>query len=335
MIDVPNLQNIEEVFRFTTKMSNTHLYDNTKFNFSNITGYDPFPMLVVSSVIRNAINTSGAKNCVAKNVATNSYGYYMRFYTACNIQTNKSLDENYGNSRYLPITRICISNLSDEGVKNYLNIQEVIEQKAYQMATVLCQGETLLKEQLSYILRELIRNIPEHSGAKEIWFCAQYWPTYDLVELAILDEGIGIYNSLHGNKSFGSEIKNCGTAIDWAVKPGISTSFEEKDRSYKYNDWQNTGYGLYIVKELCTRLKGDIIIASGDIAKKFNSQGINVYRCHFNGTAIRVRLSPSLIPKSENLIEKIKRQGENEAKLNDHAFVFASKTSGTLHRGSF
>ena len=335
MVEVPGLQNIEKAFNFTIRMSNETIPNRTVFRFSNSKGCDPFPMLVVSSAIRYSRRRSGAKNCTAQNVDLNSYGHHMRFYTACGIQTDKTLEEDYGNSRYLPITKISISDLSAEGCKNYQNIQEIINQKACQMASVLCQCEGLIKEQLSYILRELIRNIPEHSGADEIWFCAQYWPSYDFVELAILDEGMGIFNSLHSNKIFGSEINDCETAIDWAVRPGISTSFEEKDRSYKYDDWQNTGYGLYIVKELCKRLGGSLIIASGDIAKEFNSENTKTYKCQLHGTAICVRLHPTQILNSENLIEAIKRQGETEAKSNIHAFVFASKASGNLHRGSF
>lgn len=334
MIIIPSLQSIVKALSFTIDMETYSLQDGDQVECSNIRGCDPFPMLVVSAALRNVRKKSSAQNCIAKNV-NNSYARTMRFYTASRIESGRSLNEDYGNESYLPITRLSIQDLTAEGFNSYQVIQETIEKKTNQMASVLCQSNGAFKDQVSYILRELIRNIPEHSGADKVWFCAQYWPSYDLVDLAILDEGIGIYESLRNNKTFGKQIGDCETAIHWAVKPGISTAFDGDNRDFKYYDWQNTGYGLYVVKELCIGLGGNIIIASGDKGILFNGGGEYSYSCKIHGTAIGVRLKPSLISGNENLIEIIKRRGEEAAKNDKNAYVFASKASGGLHRGSF
>lgn len=63
--------------------------------------------------------------------------------------------------------------------KRYIEqIQEVIENKAKLMANVLSKGNDPFKKWLKYILTEIMRNIPEHSGADAIWYCSQYWPSY-------------------------------------------------------------------------------------------------------------------------------------------------------------
>ena len=41
----------------------------------------------------------------------------------------------------------------------------------------------------------------------------QYWPTYELAEIAILDEGIGIYNSLVQNAAHKEYITNNQEAL--------------------------------------------------------------------------------------------------------------------------
>ena len=334
MVVIPSLQNIRKALDFTIDMENYSLHDGDEVECGNIRGCDPFPMLVVSTALRKMRKRSSAQNCRAKN-ANNSYAKNMRFYTASRIKTGRSLDEDYGNTRYLPITKLSVKDLSLEGINNFEMIQETIERKADQMARVLCQSNSVFKDQVSYILRELIRNIPEHSNADEVWFCAQYWPSYDLVELAILDEGIGIYGSLRNNKSFGYQIGDCETAIQWAVRPGISTAFDGSSRDFMYSDWQNTGYGLYVVKELCIGLGGNMNIASGNKCILFDQDGEYTFDCQLQGTAIGVRLKPSLISWNESLIDTIKRRGEELAKNDKNAFVFASKASGRLHRGSF
>ena len=50
----------------------------------------------------------------------------MRFYKAIGINRGRELDENYGNNYYLPITKLTIKDLREDGIKNLERIQEVI-----------------------------------------------------------------------------------------------------------------------------------------------------------------------------------------------------------------
>lgn len=68
------------------------------------------------------------------------------------------------------------------------------------MAAMLCGSDSgAVFDTLTYSVRELMRNVVEHSEAKQFGICAQYWPTKGRVEVAILDRGIGLRESLKNN----------------------------------------------------------------------------------------------------------------------------------------
>ena len=72
---------------------------------------------------------------------------------------------------------------------------DLIEREACRLATVLT-ADKQAQYLRTYILRELMRNVPEHSGADDLWVCGQHWIDGD-AEIAIIDEGIGIKESLY------------------------------------------------------------------------------------------------------------------------------------------
>ena len=327
MIYVPDLT-VKSALEFSKEIHNCFLEEGEVFDFSKVHNCDPFPMLVVSSSIRQRRNESDVKKCVAKN-CNNSYAEHMRFYTAIGIKHGKGFDENYGNQRYLPITKLDIKELREQGATNLERIQEVIVSKSNLMANVLSQGNSSYKKWLSYALTEIMRNIPEHSNAKEIWYCAQYWPSYDLVELAILDEGIGIRESLLSNIAYESLISKDKDALKYALKPGISRTFVPGKSNSSMDEWANSGYGLYMVSRTCAALGGSFIILSGDAAMKVDEDGIKEYpqNCYLKGTAIQIRVRLSQMVKYEDVVQKILSEGEKEAKEDKKTIKSASKST--------
>lgn len=51
-----------------------------------------------------------------------------------------------------------------------------------------------------------------------MWVCGQYWPSFELAEIAIADEGIGIYNSITQNHAHEEYITDNEKALQWALK---------------------------------------------------------------------------------------------------------------------
>lgn len=151
-------------------------------------------------------------------------GYFK--YISEKIDYGKAPGEARGSTSYIPITSISLSGLQDDAIKNgsSLAIGDLIEKKASQLASVIDRGNTELHKLLTYLIREMLRNTPEHAHVFEMWICGQYWPSYKLAEIAIIDEGIGIFRSLSSNHAHSAYIK---TNLD------ASSSIKHKSGCFK------------------------------------------------------------------------------------------------------
>ncbi len=325
-ISVPDL-NFTNAMRFCHGLKDIRINegDICEIDFSEVGNCDPFPMLIVSNVLKRLQKYNNGISFCASN-CNNDYASYMRFYSACGFGSEESVEEARHKSGYNTITKLSVKELREEGIQSNSIIQEIIDNKAKTMAEIVAQGNKAFQNWLSYALTEIIRNIPEHSESDTIWYCAQYWPKYDLVELAILDEGIGIKESLlKGGKidSTASDLE----AIKLSLEPGISGAgtpiFDE--------DWKNSGYGLYMVSQMCAELEASFIISSGTgavIIRKENGS-ITTYErdSYVGGTAIQIRVRPSNTPDYEAIRKRILKRGEERAKSIKDSIHSASRAS--------
>lgn len=156
-----------------------------------------------------------------------------------------------------------------------------------------------------------------------------------MVELAILDEGIGISNSFKDSYEFSSLYQNDYEALQLALEPGVSGTFSSFRKSIGIGDWKNSGYGLYMVSQMCAELGASFIIASGDAAirmEKNNGNIINTrYDTAIDGTAIQIRIRPSKNCDYDRIISEIANRGEKIAKNKDYTIHSASKSSKGLY----
>lgn len=301
-----------------------------EFDFDRVKNCDPFPMLMVSNAIRHKREKNQNHQFVAFN-CNNDYARHMKFYNACGLNFGESVEATRGNSNYSCITKLNIADLYSESQENLDYIQETLEKRAKAMASVLCRDNKEFQKWMTFIVRELLRNIPEHSKSKTIWYCAQYWPSFDLVELAILDEGIGISNSLKDSYEFCSLYKNDYEALQLALEPGVSGTFSSSRRSIGTGNWENSGYGLYMVSQMCVELEASFIIASGDSAIRMTKKNGNIkntrYDTFIEGTAIQIRIRPSKNYNYDQIRREILERGEKMARNKDYTIHSASKSS--------
>ena len=329
-IKVPDLV-AKDALEFCKSLNSIELHsfeEKIYFDFGSVRTCDPFPMLIVSHEIRNKVNEINRINCYARN-CNNTYANHMKFYKACGLNQGEEVEVSKGNSNYSSITKLSVTDLKNEGVKNLDVIQEVIEKKSKNMASIVAQGNKKFEKWLSFVIREIMRNIPEHSKSDTIWYCAQYWPSYDLVELAIMDEGIGIRDSLCENLNHIKLANNDENAIRLSLKPGISGT--TLNRNYMQSEWDNSGYGLYMVSEMCAELDASFILASGNSAirvKKRNGQVIQEsLNTQVHGTAIQIRVRPSSVVDYDEIRRQIVQRGESIARKNTNTIHVASKSS--------
>ena len=297
----------------------------------------PFGMLYTASALKwfrgmypsipFNMNLNLSKSCI-------TYAGHMGFFKAISekIQMGKLPGEAYGNSNYIPILEINFEQmLRDEIAKgNYSEFGEMIEKESARLALVLTRQKNELHSILTYLIREILRNIADHSEQKRAWVCGQYWSD-NTAEVAILDEGIGIRNSLRRNKEHKKYIKQDDEAIKWAIKAGISQAFNPRKKNRKEDIWSNSGFGLYMVNEICKELRGSFTLATGERYLNRTPDGNTRYGdTNFQGTAVRIGIPTNEITNGRDIIQRIAKQGEEQAKLIRNAFKQASTPSKGL-----
>ena len=332
MFQVPNLS-FETALSFCLELDSyepSSINEIFEFDFGRVKNCDPFPMLMVSNAIRHKREKYKNHQFTAMN-CNNDYAKYMKFYNACGLNIGESVEASRGNSNYSCITKMSIDYLYSESQENLDYIQETLEKKAKSMALVLSRDNREFQKWMTFVIRELLRNIPEHSKSKTIWYCAQYWPSFDLVELAILDECIGISSSLKDSYEFRSLYKNDYEALLLALEPGVSGTFSSLRKSIGTGDWENSGYGLYMVSQMCAELGASFIIASGNSAIRMAKDNGNIantkYDTSIEGTAIQIRIRPSKNCDYDKIRSEIVRRGEKIARDKNYTIHSASKSS--------
>lgn len=324
---------LEETMSFAKTLLNTDLHDKEVFfDISRWTTFKPFSMLFIGAVMRVYRNKYQDIHFAFNHFKKEKYSYpgTMGFfkYIKEEIPVGKLPGESKGSQNYVPITSINFNELFE----NSFNGTEgnLIENEASKLVRIIDRGNEELHKLLTYLIREIIRNTFEHAGCNQVWICGQYWYSKDLAEIAILDEGKGILQSLLSNVSHRSSIKDNKSALEYAIKPGVSESFSLLKKPRGNDVWSNSGYGLYVVSEICKKLNGEFCLASYEDYMIINNKGQSFGKTSFNGTAIRIQLSPSRIDNAQEFISSISVQGEKEAKSIRNAFKKASMPSKGL-----
>jgi hypothetical protein len=173
-----------------------------------------------------------------------------------------------------------------------------------------------------------MRNVVEHGKASHIWYAAQYWPTRNRVEVAILDEGVGLLPSLRRNPRL--NVDSNRKALFMALQPGVSGVAKEKRRRSD-GDWVNSGYGLFMTSSLC-QIGGSFTICNDTDALHLDATGPNFVNCAFQGVAVRLVVDTSKIRDLGSALSELRDKGQAIAKQlgNEDTELTASKMSRML-----
>lgn len=109
----------------------------------------------------------------------------------------------------------------------------------------------------AYLLREIMRNVIEHSESKEFYVCF-YKNNLSKFGFRVVDNGIGIKKSLNRNPEY--NVNDNKTALAFCIRPGITRSY--KRDPYRDDVWQNSGFGLYMVSNIVNEIGGRFEISS-------------------------------------------------------------------------
>ena len=320
------------IFNFCAEVENCDNEEDITIDFSLMGRIEPFTMVYVAKMIRD-YNRQNFNTIYCQGFEDKEYASNMAFFRAFGLRHGREPNCVDGNERFVPFTILRMQTIKDEASREWEVEQEIIEKRAEHLAKILAQEETSnLVDALTFSIREIMRNVFEHSESKSIEYCAQYWPTYHKVEIAILDNGIGLKESISSNPYI--EVESDSDAIQQALMPAISSKNYKGARINKSDPWHNSGFGLYMINRIC-RLGGSFLICSGNHGIKLDENGKEHIELGHTckGTAVRMILNTSKLTQLSSMLSQFRDEGYEIAKeIKGVGMYTASSASQMLSR---
>lgn len=258
------------------------------FDFGEVSFATPGWMISVGAALRQFRDERPEVRRKALNFQKLTYPAHAGFFQFFGLKFGKQLNAASSNERFIPITPLLVAEIKDEAIEQMEHHGDTIQRSSEDLIGVLLQSrDTPAFQALAYAMREMIRNVVEHSASTDLAYAAQYWPATGKAEIAIADRGIGLARSLSSNPKIGSVDDE--QALELAVQAGVSSKTWRKQRSRSV--WSNSGYGLYMVKGLCVASGGSLSIASGSLARKWSKKGATSTPSHVIGTTVILELN--------------------------------------------
>lgn len=332
MLNITIPQNLEPVriAQFSLELNALPVDPEYVFNFGAIRRFPPFSMLLLASMLRQFRDARPEARRRAINHERHTYAAYMGFFRSFGLNHGNEPGNAAGTERCIPITDIDVSRIKELAIDNFCEVGDVIEEQASQLAQMLTQNAGgPLQDTLTYSIREIMRNVVEHSRSENIRICAQYWPTRHEVEVGILDDGIGVHAGLTSNPAHADLDER--EAIEFSLMPGISGN---PNAGRGHDVWNNSGYGLYMTSRIC-RNGGSFLLCSGGHGIHLDQQGKTNFETSLRGTAIRLFLN------TENLVDLTRRlrtfadEGRVAARALNGANINRASTASQMLRRDF
>lgn len=298
------------------------------YDFSDLQHCHPFGLLLIGNAIRwNRKHYSNAEHHLVGVGARQGtdfaadLGFFQ--YIGWDIGRRTSA-EDYG-VRHIPIKRITIETLQKQKINSYV-LGDLIDHYAGELAITLTQdAASETTKTFQYCLREMIRNSFEHGGVKEVWVSGWFWPKRNEGEIALIDEGRGIWGSLRTNRRY--KLSSDEEANKLALQPGASRMVGiEQD---PYDVWQNSGYGLFLASALCC-LGGYFVLGSGQNTTLINKTQQVSYSSDIRGTAICMNIRTKKIGNLKSELENLASIGAKQARENSELRILTASKVSTI-----
>ena len=311
-IKVPERLIFEETMKFSNQLKNLDAAKKYIFNFSSTFHIDPFSLLYLSSEIERCRRKHKNSEFIATKFQHLKYMAHMGFFKAFGLNYGKLPGEAKGSSTYIPIKIFDCLKIWKDSKEMKIDFGELMEHEAKNISKVLTQSDNgNLYDTLVYSIREILRNVLEHSQSSQFGFCAQYRPSEHRVSVAILDRGIGISKALSNNPNI--NINSDEEALLYSIKPGISGKSFKGQKRKQTGIWANSGFGLYMTSNIC-KMGGSFFIASGSKGLYMSQNKHRFLNIPINGTAVNLRLNTSNIGDLDNLLSELRDKAETSQK---------------------
>lgn len=245
--------------------------NSININASGLKFIDPLGICLLSCMCRN-IQDNG-KSAIFHNLPDNQKSYLSRMdvFKQCNAVDESDLPRYDRTGVLAEVRSISRSRDVDENARKIARslvgeLPEFSEDAKPDEMTGQMPYDQIL-ENLNYILNELMENATTHGKKSrphaQVWAASQYYRRSATVKLGIVDNGCGLYHSLHDHHS--DKVNSDKSAIEAALQPRVSCN-RELGLS---DDSVNQGIGLTVASEMVKQSAGKILILSGNAIYRF------------------------------------------------------------------
>lgn len=296
--------------------------DEYQLDFSQTQHFEPFGMLLIGSAIRrlqDRTRQNGDKAAVTIHGRSfdkqgHQYAHRLGFWWSVGDDAMLPSVKTEATTVSIPITRLSYKDMFQKAGNRDPIFSDDVANAAADLATTLNGNPdpSPLWIALEYCFREMIRNAFEHGRTDSIWYTGATRPSKDDIQIAFLDSGRGIRESLSDNPN-----ENHSTdmsAVRASLEPGVSRNTgrtvspalqQKRQEEFPGTDpsrYENSGYGLTLTSRL-GREAGQFAIVSGAASLAY----VNNYEATSNntlhvGTAVRIVLHPT---KLEGVLDKV------------------------------
>ncbi|MGN6363790.1 ATP-binding protein [Asticcacaulis taihuensis] len=322
-IDVPGSANLRHLTWFLTELDSCRKVDELKLDFGGVQFTTPSWLVMIGGALRRFKANNPTARKQALNFRHLKYAAHMGFFEYFGVKFGQAPDAAAGSDTYVPMRVRSTAEVRRQAALKMSHVGDVVHAEAEELATLLTrQTEGDLQDALAYSVREIIRNVVEHSGADEYTFAAQYWPSNHSVELVVSDQGIGLSKSLKENPNL--NISDDETSVREAILPGISSKAWR--RTSANDEWANSGYGLFMTERLC-RLGGEFRLMSGDSLLRTSPSGEDIFHTVWPGTFVTLRLDTGNLGKLSERLAEFRHQGRQIERQTSVKVVGPSRAS--------
>ncbi len=240
--------NVDQLKSFNYFLSTNDLSDSSKLRIISETNWMNIHPACISFAAALAAEIGKEKTHIdVQNERAAMYLDRMGLYEFTSDVCHVEYTQHEETGRFIPVTRI---KTEAEQSRFITDLHPVLHLTVEQSETI------------KYVLGELIRNVIEHSEAKNGAFVTvQYVAVKQKLSIGICDTGIGLRASLERYHMPVDDLD----AIKLALMPGVSGTTA---RSGGTGD--NAGAGLYIVKSIVKMTRNYFVVYSGDSAYKMH-----------------------------------------------------------------
>lgn len=310
VVSVPETLSLFTVYPFCKQIQGLRPTDELVFDFGKTKTVEPFGMLVAASEIERCVAAHPESRFSCRNFERMTYAGHMGFFQSFGLDFGRQPGEALGSRTYIPLTHYRTDILRRDAESTGRDVGDEVEAQSKRLSETL-SGQDVgdVFETLSYSIREIMRNVVEHAQVDRFSICAQYWPTKGRAEVAILDRGIGLRESLSSNPHI--DASSDKSAINYALMPAVSgKAFKGARRVQKRGPWTNSGFGLYMTSRIC-RNGGNFFVASGDTGMLLTSgkDGKRYIDTSLCGTAVRLNIRTEKLDSLRSSLERFREEG--------------------------